>query len=386
MKMPSPALPRLILIVVLAVLAAAAIQPRAGTGEEPLRWRQIGPYWGDRFQVIVDPGKAGRLYCIGHGSIHRSDDEGDSWKPLYQSDMSLGTFLSFAFSLENHRTLFAGSSMTGFWRSDDGGASWSRKVKGLPSFEINHPATCSKVKVWPAVVSIAPAKDALYLGMSSPHETVSPVYRSRDSGETWEPYGEAMKARRSPERPAVCQLAFDRRDRLWAAIHEGGVYLLNEGRWEKRSQGLTGKDEEITFLLTDPFSSDRVRIGTRRGWIYETNDRGASWKRLPLPGGMNAGKIPLVYWMAADFNNPDLLWAGLSGSGTGVSNEQPLFVPDGDQGPGGIVVSRDGGRHWLWPVRSAYSGIRLTIDPNETYTDTWGKRSKHYFKTSGAEI
>ncbi|GEM_PF-2638790 len=369
-------------IIVVFTLVTMVVQVAAEKGGPPSRWHQIGPYWGDRFQVIVDPGKAGRLYCIGHGSIHRSEDEGNTWKPIYNNEMSLGTFLSFAFSSMNNRTLFSGSSMTGFWRSDDGGDSWTRKVKGIPSFEINHPSANTRIRVWPSIVSIVSSRDALYIGLSSPHESIPLVYRSTDNGESWEPFSTGIKARRSKDRPAVCMLSLDRKDWLWAGVNGGGVYLLTGGQWENRSRNLPEKAQEITFILTDPVSN-RVRIGTRRDWIYEAGDGGTSWSRLPFPDNMDLSRIPLIYWMAVDPNNPQLLWAGLSGSGTGVSNEQPIFVPDGDQGPGGMVVSLDSGRRWLWPVKSPYSGFRMTIDPNDTYSDTWGKRSRYYFKTAG---
>lgn len=141
----------------------------------------------------------GTLYAgSGVSGVYRSVDDGNSWAPA-RTGMGSIPIRSLAINSQHH--VFAGTHLQGLFRSTDGANTWSHLgVVG------------SDTVVWR--IAIGPS-DEIYIG-THPHG----VFVSRDNGNTWAEENNGL-----PPNPSIQALAFDNEGNLFAAVR-GLVYRL----------------------------------------------------------------------------------------------------------------------------------------------------------------
>lgn len=336
-------------------------------------WRSFGPPGGDRFLLRVDPHDPSRVVVVGHGGVHRSTSRGDTWEAVHTQQMQ-GSLFALAFDPATRNRLAVGSNRSGVFVSDDAGDTWSPRSSGLPAItagayyhEIQSLAFTGDGRLWASVRGATTVTEVVFV--------------SEDQGRTWTPSPGVPKGE-------VTQL-FVSGDRLYAVSSEHGPYRRAGGAWESMAGDLADGALAGTYLAVDASDPDRAFLGTSRDGLYRTTDGGIHWSRLDLPEDLSPGDpAPLVYYVVIDPVTPDIVWAGLYNAE--AATESPLFVPDDDQvsqcGAGscaGRYVTLDGGDSWMHLVVSTHSGFRLTLDPSETVTDTFGTRSKYFYLTAG---
>jgi len=161
-----------------------------------LRGHETGPDWAPGaggmclHTIVLDPLNEGRIYCaISAAGTFRSDDGGDSWKPINQGLHSeyipdptaeVGHCVhNVAIHPSKPNTLF----MQKHWdvmRSDDGGDSWREVSGNLPS-DFGFPIAVHAHE--PETIYVVPIlSDSLHY----PPDGKLRVYRSRSGGEEWE--------------------------------------------------------------------------------------------------------------------------------------------------------------------------------------------------------
>jgi hypothetical protein len=161
-----------------------------------LRGHDTGPDWAPGaggmclHTIVLDPLNEGRIYCaISAAGTFRSDDGGDSWKPINQGLHSeyipdptaeVGHCVhNVAIHPSRPNTLF----MQKHWdvmRSDDGGDSWREVSGNLPS-DFGFPIAVHAHE--PETIYVVPIlSDSLHY----PPDGKLRVYRSRTGGEEWE--------------------------------------------------------------------------------------------------------------------------------------------------------------------------------------------------------
>lgn len=147
-------------------------------------------------KVALDPTHPETLYMQQHEGVFRSDDGGRSWR-----DIGGGLPSPFGFPVaapsngpagcrvwvipENGETIGADDALR-VWRTDDGGATWTPSVNGLPKGKHN-------------VLREAMAADALdpagvYFGT-----TAGTLFASTDGGAHWAPIAEGLRRIQSVE-------------------------------------------------------------------------------------------------------------------------------------------------------------------------------------------
>jgi photosystem II stability/assembly factor-like uncharacterized protein len=153
---------------------------RCDFNPEPMRYPESGQCV---HRFALSPTRPDRIFLQNHGGVYRSDDGGDSWVDIGKN---LPQDFGFAVVAHPHRAdtaftvplqadegrWFLGNQM-GLYRTDDAGESWRPLRNGLPG------------EVWSGVLRGALTHDeeprvGLYFGT-----TTGEVYASADEGESW---------------------------------------------------------------------------------------------------------------------------------------------------------------------------------------------------------
>jgi len=171
--------------------------------------------------------------------------------------------------VDDPRRLYAGTTKAGFFVSEDSGASWEERNRGI---------------VYKDVWSIAqhPLTRTLWVGTSP-----ADVFRSDDRGESWQECESlhalpSTKGWTGPVPPHVSRmksLGLDANDpaAIYGAIEEGwAVRSLDGGvSWEQLAENM---DHDAHYITVMPDSSDVVLATGGKG-VYRSTDRGTRWSK-----------------------------------------------------------------------------------------------------------
>ena len=210
--------------------------------------------------VVDDPGGVG---------IFKSTDGGKNWKPINQG---LGNLYvgSLYMHPKNPDILLAGTGCNpwqigaGVYLSLDAGKTWKHTLKG------------------DVITSVEFASDPriAYAGSSSA------IYRSEDSGVTWQKTTTTKGYWGAPGLRAGWPIDFQvdpkRPERIFANNYGGGNFLSEDGghTWVDASKGYTGA--QVRGLAVDPSDGRRVIAAARSG-LFESTNSGNDWKGLNHP-------------------------------------------------------------------------------------------------------
>lgn len=319
-------------------------------------WSNVGLESSEHIgKILVRPDQPGIVLVAAEGplwaaggerGVYRSDDGGATWTRTLALDEHTGvTDLEFdpsnpdvvyAASYQRRRHVWgfmAGGEGSGIHKSTDGGLTWREMTTGLPSRDMG--------KIGLAVTSADP--DLVYATIESSGGQQG-FYRSTDKGESWEHrntytsggtgphYYQEIEA--SPTEPdVVIQM-----DVFFQVTYDGGATFDNLE---------TGRDKHSDnhALWIDPANPLHMLGGTDAG-LYETFDRGHTWRHFPnLP-------IAQFYKIAASQSEPFYeLLVGAQDLGT-------LWAP-------ARTTTTEGVRNddWIFPMGA--DGYGVEIDPTD---------------------
>jgi photosystem II stability/assembly factor-like uncharacterized protein len=211
-----------------------------------------------------------------------SDDLGESWvHPNSHSGMYLEARVwSLASLPARPERLFAGTDM-GIFRWDEPTARWVHLSSPMED-------------VW--AVAIDPANPDRLIAGTRP----AGFWQSRDAGETWEAMAapgisQYSEVNMGPTR--VTQILFDAVDSgtVWAGVEIGSVYRsLDSGQtWERKDQGLVSGDVHGLAVMRLPDGGKAVFATTNRG-LHRSENNGESWEiqNLPSPWPYTRAIVP----------------------------------------------------------------------------------------------
>jgi hypothetical protein len=306
----------------------------AATGDGIARLDEVDGAWtvalslaGSGAQCLArDPAAPDTLYAgLREGGVRRTDDGGRTW-----ADCALPAPGVFSLAVSPvDGAVYAGTEPSALYRSDDGGETW-RELEALLDLP-SRPTWSFPPRPWTSHVRwIAP----------SPHEAslllvgieLGGLMRSLDGGESWEDHrpGAQRDVHSLAWHPAVAGRAYeaggggaawsedsgdtwrpadDGRDRhyTWAvavdpvdpelwyvtastgpyAAHGRGdpqarIYRWSAGRWEALAGGLPEPLPAMPYALVAV--QGRLFAGLGDGQLWESFDRGESWRRCELRG------------------------------------------------------------------------------------------------------
>lgn len=175
-------------------------------------------------------------------------------------------------------------------KSQDGGNSWQRIVKGL-----DHQHELSALDIAarsPNIVFLSTLGDG--------------IYKSQDGGDSWSQVNQGLETLNID----LVAIAPDSPDLVFAAGTETGLYQTENGgaSW---SEVMTG-DSKITAVAFDSARQDKIIIGDARGNLFLGSDRGENWQRLATL--KNSGAIRAVA-ISPNFASDRTFWVGTERAG-----------------------------------------------------------------------
>jgi len=250
-------------------------------------------------------GSTRRLYIAAGNGLHRSTDDGHSWRIV--TSWETMEVLSVVPDPVDSATVYAATPW-GVFKTIDDGLVWVHKEKGF--------------KRWFVRMLIMDPGDRRVLYAAAEDD----LYRSTDAGESWEPLKvgasqilTVLLGRRNPEFIAVgvedggIRLSEDggRHWKTAEGIGNSTVYVIagspdgarlyaggwQSGLWESDGTGRSWRRlwadpnvEAIFAVCVDPRDPNHLLVGTDGQGVYESTDRGRSWNR----GGLMGGKVKQI--------------------------------------------------------------------------------------------
>jgi photosystem II stability/assembly factor-like uncharacterized protein len=229
-----------------------------------------GAFWARMFEgdindigtVVFDPSREGRVFALGN-SLYRSDDDARTFARAYP----FGNVMSMALAKDGVLYLL---DMDGrVFRSADAGGQWTQLVVPWANS-------------WPGNISVDPAHSnvvyAAYRGVG--------LYRSLDSGATWQPPLASGPGTRNDFDMAI-RVVVDPTDsdRLLAATYDGLMHSEDGGaNWATRLPGW-----QIAWVGFDPMDPASAVAMDRYGQIFRSPDGGATW-----PTNLRPPRLPVL--------------------------------------------------------------------------------------------
>jgi photosystem II stability/assembly factor-like uncharacterized protein len=286
--------------------------------------------------LTVDPTNPAVVYLLANGAPVRSDDWGQSWRPMsgYSGPRALAMTIS-----AGDRCLYVGGTDAVLFRSSDGGTTWTA-LAGLQRLcSSSGRESLAGASVW--MIAVSPADPTMVMVVLM-GKTNTAVVSSTDGGQTWNVWEDQPANTNGP----IMHVAWHPRVPGYAyAVGGAGVGRTRDGgrTWQLVGEGLApGQPVAVAADPDDPDGwylalerSTRSRDHRDLRFVFrKSGDR--PWAPLPWPAGFPGD-------------------GGISGLVVGRGGW--IFVAMYELT---MVVSGDGGRTWSRPLYHTYtSGITM---------------------------
>ncbi|MCF6342835.1 MAG: hypothetical protein L3J31_08540 [Bacteroidales bacterium] len=244
-------------------------------------------------KIIVHPTNSDILWVAAQGplwnkggerGLYKSTDGGKNWKKVLGDDAWTGVTdlvldprdpdRMYAATWQRHRNVamyIGGGPGTAIYRSDDGGESWTKLSKGLPS------SNMGKIGL-----AVSPQKpDVIYAAIELDRRKGA-VYRSTDRGASWTKMSETVSGATGPHYYQELYASPHAFDRLYLA--DVRIQVSDDGgkTFRRLKEKFKHSDNHaIAFRADEP---GYLLVGTDGG-IYESFDLAENWRfiyNLPL--------------------------------------------------------------------------------------------------------
>jgi len=376
-----------------------------------MKLRNIGPaYMSGRIADIeVDPKDPSTWYvAVGSGGVWKTDNAGITWKPIFDSQAVYSTG-DVTIDPSNSNIIWVGTGENnggrhlsfgdGVYRSLDGGQTW--KNMGLKKSE-----HISDIIVHPN------DSNTVWVSSQGPLWTKGGqrgLFKTADGGETWK------NVLKIDQWTGVTSLVIDSRnpDKLYAASWQrqrtlpafvgtgpgSAIHTTDDGgkTWRKLSKGLPETHMGKIGLAISGINPDVVyagiEINQRKGGLYRSADRGASWSKMSdaVAGGTGPHYYQEIFadphrfdriYMASNYSqysdDGGKTWKPLNSENKHVDDHAMAFHPTDPDfmlvgSDGGIYETRDGMEKWRFlsnmPITQFY---KIAVDDSKPFYYVYG--------------
>ena len=246
-------------------------------------WKNMGLKGSEHIgKILVHPKNPNVVFVAAQGplwsaggdrGLYKTTDGGKSWKAVLTVSENTGAtdvvmdpqdpdvMLAATHQRRRHVwTLINGGPESAIYKSTDGGETWRKVTRGLPSEDMGRIG-----------LAVSADADVIYATVEAANEAQG-IFRSPDVGETWEKrssyvaqpmyYGELFADPKDPDRVYAVDVqnqVSDDGGRTWRPVGESNKHVDNHVIW------------------IDPADTDHLLAGCDGG-LYETWDRGANWE------------------------------------------------------------------------------------------------------------
>ncbi len=318
-------------------------------------WKLMGLEKSERIgKIIIDPRSPDTVYAavLGHlwnaneeRGLYKTEDGGETWEKILYIDENTGC-TDIAIDPQEPDIIYAamwqfrrepyfftsGGPGSGLHKSTDGGKTWTKLTKGLPTGELGRIA-----------IAVAPSRPSLLYAVVESEKTA--LYRSEDLGETWIRKSDAQAVNGRPFYFGL--IVVDPQD--YNRIYKPATMLsISRDGGETFTTSFGGVHPDHHALWIDPNDPNYVLTGTDGG-IYISFDRAGSFRFL------NNLPISQFYHVSCDQQQPYNIYGGLQDNGQWMGPSQS---------PGGIE-GKD------WQSIGFGDGFYTFADPTDNNVVFW---------------
>jgi photosystem II stability/assembly factor-like uncharacterized protein len=330
-------------------IGALAVEPGnsktvyAGTGESNMRnsvsigqglykttdggsnWQKLGLDSTERIsKILIDPSDKKIIYVAApgplwksssHRGLYKSTDAGKTWDKILfvneetgcadiaihptQPNIILASFWQFR---RKPYSFNSGGAGSGFYKSVDGGKSWTKLSKGLPEGDLGR-----------IVVTINPSKPSQVLAIVE--AKVPGLYQSDDEGESWKKMASTDNITARPF--YFSTLVYDPKDakRVYRPAFDFAYSNDGGNTWNNSIIGGVEPHADHHALWINPNNPEMMYLGTDGG-VYMSLNKGSSWHFLNnLPVGQ-------FYHVSIDNQAPYNIYGGLQDNNSWIAPSQ----------------------------------------------------------------
>ncbi len=309
----------------------------AGTGESNMRntvsigdglykttdggsnWQKLGLDSTEHIsKILIDPNNAKTVFVAvpgplwsssEHRGLYKTTDGGKTWKKslfinnetgcadiaIHPSDPKM-MLASFWEARRKPYSFSSGGPGSALYKSTDGGETWSKVSKGLPTGDVGR-----------MVITINPSKPAEVLAIVE--AKVPGLYISKDEGSSWEKLAATENITARPF--YFSTLVFDPKDSKKVYRPAYGFEYSKDGgySWNNAIIGGVEPHADHHALWINPSNTDMLYLGTDGG-VYLSMNKGVTWQFLNnLPVGQ-------FYHVATDNEKIYNVYGGLQDNGS----------------------------------------------------------------------
>lgn len=255
-------------------------------------WLNVGLPTSEHIgKILIDPRNSNVVFAASQGplwspggdrGLFKTSDGGTSWKPVLQVSQNTGIAdiafdprnpdVIYAASYQRRRhvgVLIAGGPESTIYKSDDGGAKWTKLDSGLPTVDRGRIA-----------IAVSPQNPDIVYALVAAARKESGFFRSSDRGTTWVRQSNYIVV--DPQYYGEIYPDPHKADRVYAV--DVNIHVTEDGgkTFQRTNWAIHSDNHAIVF---DPTDANHLLVGNDGG-LYETYDRGATWRHftnLPIP-------------------------------------------------------------------------------------------------------
>jgi photosystem II stability/assembly factor-like uncharacterized protein len=325
-------------------------------------WTNMGLKDSERIaKILVDPSSTNTVYVCAPGKLwsdgderglYKTTDGGKTWTRILKGPNASTGCSMISMDKQNPQTIYAGLwdfrrkgwtfrsggegpsvfSGSGFFKSTDGGASWTeldeKSATGLPS------------KPWGRIaIAVAPSKPATVYAFIEAEIPKDGLYRSDDGGKTWR---QLDRSQNMIWRPFYfANLIVDPKDENKIYKPDGSLIASNDGG-ESFSNISGGAHGDFHDVWINPNNTDNLITGDDGGVWYSFDGGNRWWKGNNLP-------VSQFYHVSVDMDMPYHVYGGLQDNSSWIGDSAY---------PGGITNDR-------WENIYGGDGFWVFADPSD---------------------